>query len=298
MTTPESFHAARDLLLRLRDDQAAAFSQFRWPVLREFNWALDHFDAIARGNDAPALWIVGEDGSEVKRSFAEMSQRSSQVANHLRGLGVKRGDRVLLMLGNELALWEVMLASIKLGAVLIPATSLLTTEDLRDRLDRGGVRHVVTASAQAAKFAPLEGGYTRIAVGPPVAGWQAYADSEKASTDFAPDGPTRADDPLLLYFTSGTTSKPKLVLHTQQSYPVGHLSTMYWLGLRAGRRAPEHLVAGLGQACLELLLRALDRGGLHLHLQQRALQRAAVCWRRSSATASPACARRPPSGAC
>jgi acetyl-CoA synthetase len=234
MTTPESFHAARDLLLRLRDDQAAAFSQFRWPVLREFNWALDHFDAIARGNDAPALWIVGEDGSEVKRSFAEMSRRSSQVANHLRGLGVKRGDRVLLMLGNELALWEVMLASMKLGAVLIPATSLLTTEDLRDRLDRGGVRHVVTASAQAAKFVPLEGGYTRIAVGPPVAGWQAYADSEKASTDFAPDGPTRADDPLLLYFTSGTTSKPKLVLHTQQSYPVGHLSTMYWLGLRAG----------------------------------------------------------------
>jgi acetyl-CoA synthetase len=234
MTSIESFNAARDLLLRLRDDQPAAVSEFRWPVLREFNWALDHFDAIARGNDAPALWIVGDDGSEVKRSFSQLARRSSQVANYLRSLGVRRGDRVLLMLGNELALWEVMLAAIKLGAVLIPATSLLTTEDLRDRLQRGTVRHVVTASSQADKFAPLAGDYTRIAVGAPVPGWRAYADSEQAAAEFTPDAPTLANDPLLLYFTSGTTSKPKLVLHTHQSYPVGHLSTMYWIGLRPG----------------------------------------------------------------
>ena len=234
MTSLESFHAARDLLLRLRTDQAAAVAEFRWPELGEFNWALDHFDTIARDNDATALWIVGDDGSEIKRSFREMSLRSSQVANHLRGLGVRRGDRLLMVLGNELALWETMLAAIKLGAVLIPATALLTTEDLRDRMERGAVRHVVVASAQADKFAPLAGDYTRIAVGGAVAGWQRYADSANAPTDFAPDGPTLATDPLLLYFTSGTTSKPKLVLHTHQSYPVGHLSTMYWLGLRPG----------------------------------------------------------------
>ncbi|MDE2093746.1 MAG: AMP-binding protein [Burkholderiales bacterium] len=234
MTSLESFHAARDLLLRLRTDQAAAVAQFRWPELGEFNWALDHFDAIARDNDATALWIVGDDGSEIKRSFRELAQRSSQVANHLRGLGVRRGDRLLMVLGNELALWETMLAAIKLGAVLIPATALLTTEDLRDRMERGAVRHVVAASAQADKFAPLAGDYTRIAVGAAVPGWQRYADSANAPTDFAPDGPTLATDPLLLYFTSGTTSKPKLVLHTHQSYPVGHLSTMYWLGLRPG----------------------------------------------------------------
>ncbi|MDE2275709.1 MAG: AMP-binding protein, partial [Burkholderiales bacterium] len=213
MDSTATFHAARDLLLRLRDDPATAVAEFRWPVLTEFNWALDHFDRIAQGNDAPALWIVGEDGSEVRRSFAQMAQRSAQVANYLRGLGVRRGDRVLLMLGNELALWELMLAAMKLGAVLIPATALLTTDDLRDRLDRGAVRHVVTASAQAAKFDPLPGVYTRIAVGAPVAGWQAYADSAQAPATFVPDGPTRADEPLLLYFTSGTTSKPKLVLH-------------------------------------------------------------------------------------
>ena len=228
------FHAARDLLLGLRDDQPAAVREFRWPVLERFNWALDHFDAIARGNDATALHIVGEDGSEVKHSFAAMAKRSAQVANHLRALGVRRGDRILLMLGNELALWDVMLAAIKLGAVVIPATSLLTPADLRDRLERGNVRHVVAASTQVAKFADLRGDYTRIAVGDRMPGWHSFADALSAADVFEADGPTLADDPMLLYFTSGTTSKPKLVLHTHQSYPVGHLSTMYWLGLKAG----------------------------------------------------------------
>jgi acetyl-CoA synthetase len=237
MTSTAPRHAfadARDFLLKHREDYDTAYRDFRWPVLDRFNWALDHFDRMALGNEAAALHIVGEDGSVAKRSFREMAERSSQVANHLRGLGVKRGDRVLLMLGNELALWEVMLASFKLGAVLIPATSLLTTEDLRDRLTRGAVKHVVTASAQAAKFAPLPGDYTRITVGDQVDGWRRLEDAAGAPTAFTPDGPTHAADPLLLYFTSGTTSLPKLVLHTHQSYPVGHLSTMYWLGLRPG----------------------------------------------------------------
>ena len=234
MAGTNAFLEARDLLLRLRSDQAAARREFRWPRLDEFNWALDHFDALARDHDATGLWIVNEDGSEQRRSFRELSERSSQVANHLRALGVRRGDRVLLMLGNELALWEAMLALIKLGAVMIPATALLTTEDLRDRMERGDVRHVIAAGAQAGKFEPLAGDYTRIAVGEAQPGWQRFSDAAAARADFRPDGPTRATDPLLLYFTSGTTSKPKLVLHTHQSYPVGHLSTMYWIGLQPG----------------------------------------------------------------
>jgi acetyl-CoA synthetase len=228
------FHQARDFLLRHRDDYDTAYRGFEWPVLDRFNWAIDHFDAMARGNPAPAIHIVGDDGSEVKRSFEQMSERSSQVANHLRRLGARRGDRILLMLGNDLPLWEVMLAAIKLGAVLIPATSLLTTDDLRDRLERGNVRHVVTASAQTSKFEALPGNYTRIGIGAPVAGWHRLEDADSAPRVFEPDGVTLATDPMLLYFTSGTTSKPKLVLHTQQSYPVGHLSTMYWIGSRPG----------------------------------------------------------------
>ena len=233
-TDSAAFTRARDFLLAHRTDYDTAYRDFRWPQLTEFNWALDHFDALARGNDATALHIVEEDGRETRASFTELSARSDQVANWLRAQGVKRGDRVLLMLGNELALWELMLACIKLGAVMIPATMLLTPEDLRDRLERGGVKHVAVASEQAAKFADLPGRYTRITVGAAVPGWLRFEDSASVPTAFTRDGPTQATDPLLLYFTSGTTSKPKLVLHTHQSYPVGHLSTMYWIGLQPG----------------------------------------------------------------
>jgi acetyl-CoA synthetase len=228
------FLEARDFLLAHRTDYDAAVRGFRWPQLERFNWALDYFDSMAAGNAHTALHVVEETGAEGKRSFAELAVRSNQVANHLRGLGVARGDRVLLMLGNEVPLWETMLACMKLGAVMIPATTLLAADDLRDRLERGQVRHVVAGAAHAAKFDALPGAYTRVAVGGAPSGWHAFADAERAPASFAPDGPTHASDPLLLYFTSGTTSKPKLVLHTHASYPVGHLSTMYWLGLMPG----------------------------------------------------------------
>src|SRR5262249_35147003 len=112
----EQFLAARDLLLRLREDYAAARVQFRWPQLDRFNWALDYFDALARGNDRAALHVVGEGGAEVV-TFAAMSERSNRVANFLRAQGVGRGERLLIMLGNVVPLWEVTLAAMKLGAV-------------------------------------------------------------------------------------------------------------------------------------------------------------------------------------
>ncbi|WP_066269003.1 AMP-binding protein [Hydrogenophaga palleronii] len=228
------FLQARDLLLQTREDRAAAVEGFRWPRLRHFNWALDHFDALAAGPQAndPALWILEADGREQRLSFAELSTRSAQVANFLRAQGVRRGDRVLMVLGNEFALWETMLAAIKIGAVLIPATALLTADDLHDRITRGDVRHVVAGTAQVPKFAALQGGFTRICVGAPQPGWLDFERAREQATVFEPEGQTLATDPLLLYFTSGTTALPKLVLHSHQSYPVGHLSTMYWLGLR------------------------------------------------------------------
>jgi acetyl-CoA synthetase len=229
-----AFLEARDLLLRHREDYDAACRDFRWPALDRFNWALDHFDVLAKGNERPALWLVDETGNESKLSFAALAARSNQVANWLRELGVKRGDRILLMLGNVVPLWECMLAAMKLGAVIIPATTLLTRDDLSDRFARGRVRHVVAGTDSVAKFTDAPGDYTRIAVGGTAPGWHAYADADKAPTAFHADGETKATDPLLLYFTSGTTAKPKLVLHSHQSYPVGHLSTMYWLGLRPG----------------------------------------------------------------
>src|SRR5512134_2617057 len=233
MSSARSFLEARDLLLARRTDYEAARREFRWPALDRFNWALDYFDELAKGNERPALWVV-DDAGEVKISFAEMSRRSSQVASFLRASGVRRGDAVLMMLGNVVPLWEVMLACMKLGAVIIPATTLLTTDDLKDRFERGKVRHVVAGEADAGKFDALPGDYTRIVVGRERAGWTSYDSARAADAQFTPDGPTSADDPLLLYFTSGTTAKPKLVLHTHASYPVGHLSTMYWIGLMPG----------------------------------------------------------------
>jgi len=234
MSEVSSFLAARDFLLAHRTDYPAAVRGFRWPELTHFNWALDYFDALAAGNARTALHVVEESGAEDKLSFAELSARSNQVAGFLRGLGVARGDRVLLMLGNEVALWEAMLACIKLGAVMIPASTLLAADDLRDRLARGQVKHVIAGAAHAAKFEEAPGAYTRVAVGVAPPGWRDFGEALRAPTTFTPAGPTRSSDPLLLYFTSGTTSKPKLVLHTHASYPVGHLATMYWLGLMPG----------------------------------------------------------------
>ncbi|MFP1625016.1 AMP-binding protein [Streptomyces sp. 5K101] len=230
----ERFRAARDFLLEHREDYAGACGGFEWPRFEHFNWALDWFDVIARDNDRTALHIVEEDGGEVRRTFAEMADRSDRVASWLRGLGVRPGDRVVVMLGNQVELWETALAAMKLRAVVIPATPLLGPADLRDRVERGRARHVIVRSEDTAKFADVPGDYTPIAVGDRVPHWIAYEDAYGACAPFVADGPTRADDPLMLYFTSGTTARPKLVEHTHVSYPVGHLATMYWIGLRPG----------------------------------------------------------------
>jgi len=239
MTT---FQEARSFLLRHRTEYDKAVADFRWPDAVAFNWALDWFDAELAGNaesrDRPALWIVdAASGSEARLSFAEMSRRSNRIANFLRAQGLKRGDHLLLLLGNVVPLWETMLAAIKLGVVVIPATTLLTPDELRDRLDRGRAKAVVAAQDQIAKFAELgTRDLVRVVVNAPSRqdGWRSYDEAADFPETFVPDGPTQPDDPMLLYFTSGTTARPKLVRHSQRSYPVGGLSTMYWLGLQPG----------------------------------------------------------------
>src|ERR1700681_1720618 len=166
-----SFLAAREFLLRHREDYTTDYRDFRWPKLDHFNWALDYLDPMARGNAQPALWLVDEDVGETRLSFAELSERSNRVANALRGLGVRRGDRILLMLGNVVPLWECMLAAMKLGAVVIPATTLLAPSDLKDRFDRGRTRHLIAAAADATKFDGLDPSVTRIAVDEAPEGW-------------------------------------------------------------------------------------------------------------------------------
>lgn len=263
------FPAARDFLLAHRDDYAAAYAGFAWPEPETFNWALEWFDAVlARGElaDTPALRITGAGAAEL--TFAELSARSSRLANGLRAIGVARGDRVLLMLGNVAPLWETMLAAMKLGAVVVPATTLLTADDLAERVARARVRFVICAAEDAGKL----GGVTVpvITVGEAVAGRTDYASLLADDPVFKPDAPTRAADPLLLYFTSGTTAKPKLVLHSHASYPIGHLSTMYWLGVRPGDTHLNVSSPGWAKHAWSCLFAPWNAGaGVFIHNQPR-----------------------------
>jgi acetyl-CoA synthetase len=226
------FLRARDFLLCHRQNYETAYREFLWPALDRFNWALDYFDRIADGNPRPALRIL-RPGEANTISFAEMSERSNRLANYLRSIGVRRSDTILIMLGNEPALWLATLAAIKLGAIIIPTSSLITENELADRMVGGRVTHVITRPAQVHKFSGSTAAFTGICVGE-APGWLPYGDYESASPLFVPSGETHAQDPLFLYFTSGTTAQPKLVMHSHVSYPIGSLSTMYWIGVQPG----------------------------------------------------------------
>lgn len=227
------FLDARDSLLHYRDNLGMAQQTFRWPEFEHFNWAWDYYDVVAARNDGTALRLVDDGGNDCSFSFGQMAARSQQVAAFLADLGVRPGNRILLMLPNCVALWEVALAAIRGGFVIIPATTLLQSSELHDRIERGDVKAVITDSGFADRFDGIPGIPLRIAVGQRLPGWTDYS----RSVEHAPmlTGPlTRADDLLLLYFTSGPTARPKLVAHTPTSYPAGHLSTIYWLGLGPG----------------------------------------------------------------
>jgi acetyl-CoA synthetase len=234
-TNTDLYRTARDQLVEVIGDYDEAVDAFAWPQLTgAFNWATDWFDVIARGNERTALWIVEDGGDEHKISFAEMADASDRVAAWLGRLGVGKGDRVILMLGNQVELWESMLAVAKLGAVIMPTTGALGPADLTDRITRGGAKFVIANDEDAAKFDDVAGDYTRIVVGHAVDGWHRYATAYAVPSAGPFATRTNIDDPMLIYFTSGTTSKPKLVEHSQVSYPVGHMSTMAWIGVRPG----------------------------------------------------------------
>ncbi len=251
MTSPGSqdssasnaFFAARDRLIELAADPARARAEFTWPdVGSDFNWAHDVFDVIAAGNDTTALWIAEADGTEIKRSFAEMKRRSDQVAHWMLAQGARKGDVAMLMLGNRYELWEIMLAALKIGVIILPTSVVLGAGELADRVDRGRVKWVFAAPEDAVKFAQVPGSCRGVVVGFDAAArdqraalydWLDFGEARSSSIAEVPKR-TKSDDISLIYFTSGTTSLPKIVEHSHTSYPLGHLSTMAWIGVRPG----------------------------------------------------------------
>lgn len=233
MSATEAFRARRDFLLENRTDYDAVLEQFSFPdVGSTWNWGIDWFDAFARGNPNRGLVILG-DSETVTYSFDDLVTESDRVANYLSELGVTKSDPVIVMLNNQSELWITMLAVIKLGAVLLPTATAAGTDDLRDRVARSGAKAVIANAEDTEKFDLVEGASIRIATSA-VEGWHDLRDAEKHESAPLPHPGTGPNDQLLLYFTSGTTTRPKLVEHTQASYPVGHLSTMFWLGLQPG----------------------------------------------------------------
>ncbi len=202
-STTEKYRAARDLLQESSRDYAAAVARFSWPDFGErFNWAVDWFDAIARGVERTALWIVEEDGSEARYSSTRWHGAPT------------RSPRF-----SPRTAWSAEIAC----------------TDLADRIARGGVKHVLANAKDAAKFGSVPGEYRKFAVGAEIPdGWIGYGDAYALDVPPTPHPGTAPSDPQLLYFTSGTTSRPKLVEHTQVSYPVGHLATSFWVAAKPG----------------------------------------------------------------
>jgi acetyl-CoA synthetase len=229
------FIEARNFLLSTRNYEEAK-TGFEWPTPSNFNWALDYFDGLADNRTNPALQYVDDGGVEKNVSFQEMKERSNRVANLLRSLELGKGDRILVMLPNRVELFETILGAMKVGCVIIPASTLLTSDDIKDRMVRGRVRCVVVDhqlvhaidNAVSDKITKINLG------GGEIRGWLSFNEVEAQPTIFKSEEKFSLQDELLIYFTSGTTAKPKLVLHTCGSYTIGHLSTMYWVGFKPG----------------------------------------------------------------
>jgi acetyl-CoA synthetase len=183
--------------------------------------------------DALALWVVNEAGDEQTFSFSQVADDARRAAHFFATLGIQRGDRVLVMLPRVPQWWTVTLGLTRLGAVPIPGTTLLTAKDMRYRIDAADVNAIITDADGAAKAGDFRGHRVVVREGSP--GWTSFdAGVRDADPRFDPE-PTRADDPGIIYFTSGTTGPPKMVLHTQASYGLGHRVTgELWLNLKPG----------------------------------------------------------------
>ena len=243
MSEVEQFLKMRDFLMNVKNYDEAR-NGFKWPTISKFNWALDYFDKIAENNDNLALIYADENGNEKKVTFQEMKERSNQVANFLRDLGFQKGDRVFMVMDASVEIYEIILGVMKAGGAIIPGAALLSPNDIADRIERGNVKFFIAHSKYAEKALKNVGEDLKkltalIYVGDEINSEflndnvYNYKEADKYNKDYKAPFITYSNDELFLFFTSGTTSKPKLVMHNH-IYPVGHLTTMYWINLKKG----------------------------------------------------------------
>jgi acetyl-CoA synthetase len=214
------------------------------PKPEHFNWTVEILEGlhVARHPGKTAL-VLADDEQSQEISYAELANRANRLLNFWRAAGVQPQEAILLMVPVCAELWDTYVAGIKGGQILIPTASIMTVRDLEYRFSRLLPAVVIADMENAAKIDAAEQ-----AIGQPIrlkmlvgdataqrSGWVTFAGTA-AQPAQAPAAPTRADDPLFLFFTSGTTGLPKVVTHTHFSYPVGHLSTAAWIGLRPADR--------------------------------------------------------------
>ncbi|MFI0821995.1 acyl-CoA synthetase [Streptomyces sp. NPDC021098] len=225
------------------EDYDAERAAFRWRVPKRFNFVSDVLERKARQTpDELALLVLHSDGrTDRKFTYRDLVLASRRMGHALAALGVRKGDRLFVMLPRIAEWYVAMLGAIRIGAVPVPATPQLTSGDIAYRIDRSGAVAVITDGEGAGKVDEVSGRLPllahRIVVGPgPSASWRELMTLLDRSSDAPkPADPTAADDLMLLYFTSGTVSYPKMVAHTQASYGIGHqVTARYWQDLRPG----------------------------------------------------------------
>jgi|GEM_PF-4813 len=228
----------RDLQPNMTDYEKTR-KEFKLEIPEYFNFGFDVVDKWAEDRTKLALVIADEPGRSTDRyTFWEMMNVSNKFANVLKKCGLKKGDRVFLMLGRVPEWYISLVAMFKLGVVAMPATTLCTIRDIEYRINRAGAVAVITDEEGAAKVEAVQercpGLKTRVIVGPQRTGWLHFWDHvDEAPAELKRNARTKSDDTLLLYFTSGTVSYPKMVLHTQASYAIGHIITAtFWQDLK------------------------------------------------------------------
>jgi acyl-coenzyme A synthetase/AMP-(fatty) acid ligase len=211
--------------------------EFRWEVPEYYNFAFDVVDRWGEDADKLAMLWVNDRGDEKHLTFHDFAMRSNQVGNALRTMGIRTGERIFIMSPRLPEWWEAVLGIMKIGAISMPGTTLLTPKDVAYRIQAAEAVAVIADEEGALKVEQVADECPtlrlKILLGAEREGWVNYTRAVASAMSTLKREPTRGDEPMMIYFTSGTVGYPKMVLHTHVSYPIGHIVTgKYWLDLK------------------------------------------------------------------